>query len=164
MDDKVLSFVYSNAQDEVSTRTLLRWEEAGHYIKGYSVNDGRVLTFRKDRVKTYLDGTESMLREPYAPAPPKPQREAPRDARPQILFTGFAKVQRHVLETKADADGLQVMKTVTQNLVFLCCGPTAGPAKVEKSREQGVYIVDEAQFHQLLDTGELPDSVVDELL
>ena len=65
------------------------------------------------------------------------QRGAARDLRQQMLFAGFSAAQRATLEEKADAHGLSAVQTVTKGLVFLCCGPKADPAKVEKSRAQG---------------------------
>lgn len=163
MSTTVMRFTYSNAAGEISQRTLIRWSEAGHYIKGYANDDGRVLTFRKDRVMDYLDGCDALLRNPIAEPPPRLERARPADSRPEILFTGFARVQRSVLEERARQSGLQVMQTVTKHLTFLCCGPTAGPAKVERSREQGVYVLTEPDFFLLAETGELPDNAVEAL-
>lgn len=157
-------FVYRAADGEVSTRALNGLKESGHYIQGFDTTVGQVRSFRKDRVMSYLDGVDGLLLDPFPGPPPKVSRGAPRDDRPQVLFTGFATVQRAHLERLADAGGLRVVKTVTQGLVFLCAGPNAGPAKVDKSRAQGVYIVREPELHALLATGELPDYAVDELL
>ncbi len=121
-------------------------------------------TFRKDRVLEYLDGCDSQLSDPHSSPPPRIRAEVQRDVRPQILFTGFAAVQRAHLEARADAGGLNVVKTVTQHLVFLCAGPNAGPAKVAKSRSQGVYIVREPELFELLESGELPDYAIDDVV
>ena len=51
------------------------------------------------------------------------------------------------------------MQTVTKGLTFLACGPNAGPAKVEKARAQGVYIVLDQHLQALLLTGELIDEL-----
>jgi hypothetical protein len=50
-----LRFVYCNAEGEVSERAISKWMEAGHYIKGHDAAKGRVLTFRKDRVREYVN-------------------------------------------------------------------------------------------------------------
>lgn len=159
--NSAVRFVYTNSANETSKRTITQWAENGHYIKGFCAERGRVLTFRKDRIQQYLDGSDGYLKSPISPPPPRPEKKSPRDSRPHILFTGFARVQRAVLEAKADANGLQVVQSVTTNLVFLCGGPNAGPSKMEKARSQGVYIVNEPQLHQLLETGELPDDVAE---
>lgn len=160
---QILRFEYCNAAGELSIRTLSGWLEQGHYIKGRDADKGRVLTFRKDRVQAYLDKGDSLLRAPIAPPPPKLERSAPPDRRPQILFTGFASATRTQLQAQADEAGLRVVQTVTQGLTFLCTGANAGPSKVDKARIQGVYIVSEPQLRELLATGVLADEVVDAL-
>ncbi len=154
---EILRFIYCNAAGESSHRALTKWSEVGHYIKGFSSGDSAVRTFRKDRITEYLDGAAKHLENPYESAPPRLVKEQPSDQRPQILFTGFASVLRAELEEQSIAAGLNVCKTVTKFLCYLCIGPNAGPTKVEKSRAQNVYIVDEAQLRLLLETGELPD-------
>ncbi|MBP6894314.1 MAG: hypothetical protein KBC94_07820 [Pseudacidovorax sp.] len=156
-----LAFRYKNAAGEVSERVLTTWSEVGHYVEGFDQRAGKFCTFRKDRVVEYLDDAASLLATPRSSPPPKVRQATLKDERPQILFTGFAAVQRAHLEGLADAGGLRVVKTVTAALVFLCAGPTAGPAKVAKSRAQGVYIVREPELHSLIETGELPDYALD---
>lgn len=155
---EILRFDYRNAAGELSRRELTQWVEVGHYIKGLSAGSGELRTFRKDRVVVYHDGAADALDMPYEIPPPRLMKEQPADLRPQILFTGFSSVLRLALEEKSIFSGLYVCKTVTKSLSYLCTGPNAGPAKVEKSRAQNVYIIDENQLHLLLETGELPDA------
>lgn len=157
MDTTALKFIYTNAKHETREHEVTGWSEVGHYIQGFSQTDQGPRTFRKDRVDRYLDGCEALLTHPNSPPPPRVHRESRSDDRPQVLFTGFPKALRADLEAKASEAGLRVVSMVTQGLVFLCCGPNAGPAKVEKARAQHVYVLDEAQFTLLLNTGELPD-------
>ncbi len=152
-----LRFAYVNAQGEVSQRELSQWQESGHYIRGHCISGNAVKTFRKDRVQQYLDGCDSLLVDPYAPPPPKPAPEAPQESRPQILFTGFAKAERATFEAQAAAAGLTVVSTITKNLTFLACGGNAGPAKVRKARQQGVFIVPGPSLQALIAFGELCD-------
>ncbi len=154
---EILRFVYCNAVGELSRRELTKWAEVGHYIKGFSAGSAALRTFRKDRISEYLDGAADRLDIPYSSPPPRPVKDQAPDLRPQILFTGFGSVLRADLEAQSIAAGLRVCKTVTQNLCYLCTGPNAGPVKVEKSRAQRVYIVNEVQLRLLLETGELPD-------
>lgn len=156
-----LRFRYRAADGEESDREVTSWREEGHYIIGFDTRAAAVRTFRKDRVLEWLDGCETALQRPYAP-PPTLQRAV--DDRAQILFTGFARVQRAVLEAKAAAAGLRVMKIVAQDLLYLVAGPNAGPAKVAQARMQHVYILSESQFYALLATGELPDDEVADLV
>jgi hypothetical protein len=157
-----LSFIYTNAAGESALRTVTHWVEEGHYIVGNDAHAGGApRTFRKDRIAQYLDGCDAALRTPYAEAPPRLQRTAPEDCRPQILFTGFGAALRSSLEQQCGGAGLKVVKTVTQGLVFLCIGPTAGPSKVAKARMQGVFIVEEPDLPALLESGVLPDRIFD---
>lgn len=59
------------------------------------------------------------------------------------------------LEVLAIEAGMCVRKTVTKDLVFLCCGPNAGPTKVEGAREKGAFIMFDESFLGMLETGEL---------
>lgn len=169
MAQTVLSFEYVNAAGEVSRRDLSKWQEVGYYVHGNQVDDGRFLTFRKDRITRYFDGCDALLDTPIAPAPPRlPRAESssaprPQDAKLEILFTGYPAVQRANLEALAAEAGLKVVQTVTTHLTFLCCGPNAGPAKVEKARAKNVYVFQEPDFKLLLQTGELPDAAVEAL-
>lgn len=158
-----LRFIYRTPDGEATSRQIDQWAEVGHYVQGFELTAGKFCTFRKDRVAEYLGGCDALLQDPFTPAPPRITRERPVDDRPQILFTGFAAVQRGHLERLSDEAGLKVVKTVTQGLAFLCAGPTAGPAKVAKARGQRVYIVREPELHGLLATGELPDYAIDDL-
>lgn len=152
-----LSFIYRNAAGTTSQRVVSQWQEIGHYIKGFSEGDGAIRSFRKDRIVQYLEACDAKLVIPFSAPPPKPSREKHIDERPQILFTGFAKVQRATLEARSVSAGLRVCQSVTTQLAYLCCGPNAGPAKVEKARQQRVFVLSEAELHLLLETGELPD-------
>lgn len=156
-----IRFIYGNAKGEVDTWTLTRWKEAGNYIQGCTDDDTKPRSFRKDRVHEYLLGHEQ-LRSLETTDLPVPAPCKPVDARPQILFTGFAKVQRADLERRAAEGGLAVVKTPTVALAVLCAGPNAGPSKVEKARAAGAFIVDQAQLLHLLGTGEIPEQ--DEML
>lgn len=157
-----ISFIYRNAEGVTRERCLSHWKESGYYIQGFSVDDEGIRTFRKDRVLEYLNGSDAYLLSPYESAPPKPIREKTASGRPaptcpQIAFTGFAALKRAALEAMSEDTGLQVCKSVTLGLSYLCIGPNAGPAKVEKARSQRVYIIDESQFYSLIETGEVPD-------
>lgn len=154
---EILRFVYRNAAGESRQRELKKWEEVGHYIIGFSIGDGAVRTFRKDRISEYLDGAASLLQHPHESAPPRIEKDRPVDQRSQICLTGFAAALRADLEQQCTSAGLLVRKSVTPSLTYLCTGPNAGWAKIEKSRAQNVYIVNEEQLRLLIETGELPD-------
>jgi hypothetical protein len=158
----VLRLLYKNASGVVKAHSLKAWAERGHYITGFSEEDGGPRTFLKFRVLEYLDGSEAALAQPYMPPPPSPAPRAAPDSRPQILFTGFAQVRRAQLEAQASEAGMKVVKTVTNGLALLCCGPNAGPKKLHDAQARGSITLSEATFRRLCETGEVPDPYLEE--
>lgn len=75
----------------------------------------------------------------------------------QICFTGFSPSEKSELSNIAEKANLEVVKSVTKNLSFLCIGDNAGPSKLQKARAQKVIIMRRAQFENLINTGELPE-------
>ena len=86
----------------------------------------------------------------YANAKPKKERLS------QVCFTGFTAAEKAELTNLAQESDLEVVGSVTKHLAFLCAGENAGPAKLAKATEQGVYVLTKEQFLNLLETGELP--------
>jgi hypothetical protein len=152
-----LSFHYCNASGREAVYTLRNWREDGRYVIGWCEDLGKVCTFLKFRVISYLDGGAGQLADPHPTPPPPPAPKASPDARPQILFTGFPSVQRSDLERRADAAGCRVVKTVTLGLSLICGGPNAGPAKMSMARGQGVLTLRQDEFLRMCETGEVPD-------
>ena len=74
----------------------------------------------------------------------------------QICFTGFNPTDRNALEAMARESHLEVVKSVTKKLRYLCTGPNAGPAKLIKAKDQHVILMSPEQFENMLETGELP--------
>jgi hypothetical protein len=153
----VLRMRYRNASGVIKEHTLRSWAERGHYITGFSEEDGGLRTFLKCRVLAYLDGSAAVLSQPHMPPPPPPAPRAAPDSRPQILFTGFAQALRAQLEEQAERTGMKVVKTVTTHLALLCCGPNAGPTKMHDAQQRGSITLSEAGFQRLCETGEIPD-------
>jgi len=79
-----------------------------------------------------------------------------KDTRLQICFTGFGVSKKQELTNLANNNNFRVVSSVTKKLDFLCGGENAGPKKVEKAESQGVQFLNEAQFIQLVETGEVP--------
>lgn len=77
----------------------------------------------------------------------------------QVCFTGFSPAAKKGLSKVATDNGMDVVKSVTKSLAYLCTGSNAGPAKIKKAREQGAILMDAEQFHHLLNTGEIPNQV-----
>lgn len=70
--------------------------------------------------------------------------------RPQICFTGFVVTDRDRLAAIAESCGYQVKDSVTKNLAVLVTGAEPGPSKLNKARQQGCSITDEAGFLELV--------------
>ncbi|MDE1716267.1 hypothetical protein PWG14_27760 [Chromobacterium amazonense] len=149
-----LTLLYRNQTGQEKEHTLSQWKESGKYLIGWSLQDEGVRTFRKDRVLQYLDGSDLLLNEPIPEPPAKPGQA------PTILFTGFSAVKRDELEALAATSGMKVVKTPTLKLSYLCCGPNAGPTKIEKARQAGAWLMDDIGLRNLILTGELQDKNV----
>lgn len=85
----------------------------------------------------------------YANAKPKKEK------RTQICFTGFSVTEKAALVEHAAQARLEVVGSVTKHLAFLCAGENAGPAKLQKAREQGTVVLTREDFMHLLETGEV---------
>ena len=79
-----------------------------------------------------------------------------KDNRLQVCFTGFGASKKVELTNLAQDKKFNVVASVTKKLDFLCGGETAGPKKLEKAIEQGVQILSENEFKNLIETGEVP--------
>jgi len=76
----------------------------------------------------------------------------------EICFTGYSPSEKKELMQIAADNDVHVAKTITKGLMFLCCGPNAGPSKMAKSEKQGVKLIDKETFFNILETGEIPSS------
>lgn len=152
--DGRLRFIYEDANGKTSTREVSDFSDDGIYIEGFCHSRQALRTFRRDRVVEFLEGEERL----GPMIDPEDFVEKPFADRPgmEILFTGFSEDERFDLENDAADAGLEVRKTVTKNLAFLCTGPRAGSSKLAKAREQGCTILVKSQLERMLLTGELP--------
>ena len=153
---RVLSFSYKDSKGKVTERQLTHWKETSIYIQGRAEDDTFYRTFRKDRVLEYFDGAE-LLSFDKAPPPPPFSTSLPADKQGQILFTGFKAGHRTELEELAASNGLQVVKTPTKNLAFLCAGYNAGWTKVKAAVEKGAFILSDVQLVAMFKTGDISD-------
>lgn len=80
-----------------------------------------------------------------------------KDNRLQVCFTGFGASKKVELTNLAQDKKFNVVASVTKKLDFLCGGENAGPRKLEKAIEQGVQILSENEFINLIETGEVPN-------
>lgn len=151
-------FTYCNAKGHLGAYELANFSESAEHYQGFLTDGGGIRTFRKDRVIEYhesLDQAEAAIPADYVP--PEIPAPKPRSKDPTICFTGFKKDIKAQLNQRAEAANLGVRTGVSGSLSYLCCGPNAGPVKIEKSRKNGVTILSESQFLNMLDTGEIPE-------
>lgn len=159
-----LIFIYKDADGFITKRHLSSIiSESDKYFGGLQSDNNETRTFRKDRVQEVL--TEEEFNSCDLPTTSAGLREERRKNNPrinpdgvyEIAFTGIKRTTRSELEKISEERGLLVRTRVTKNLNLLVAGPTAGPTKLVKAYEQGVQIIDEADFMWLIETGELPD-------
>lgn len=161
-------FIYCDARGFISFRDIDNVSKSEEYIQGYCADDNGFRTFRKDRVLEYIYESSNVdERLNYYTANHSPPREeTPKGAHTrrlntsnahEICFTGFKKEDKTRLAERAKSVGMLVRDAVTKELVYLCCGYNAGPKKIEKSRHQGVIILSESQFLEMLETGVIPE-------
>jgi len=149
-----LTFLYRKPDGEEVEAVLSNWRESGRYLIGFNPEIGMPRTYRKDRVVQYHNDCDKQLGQPFTDPPPIVRKAK---TVPKILFTGFAASERSALEQYAIDSGFQVVKTPTKQLDYLCCGPNAGPAKVEKARLAGAWLLNDHDLTVLVETGVLPD-------
>lgn len=81
-----------------------------------------------------------------------------KDNRLQVCFTGFGASKKEELINLAHDNRFKVMASVTKKLDYLVGGENAGPKKIEKAEAQGVQFLNEQQFVNLVETGEVPST------
>jgi NAD-dependent DNA ligase len=154
------AFIYQDARGNVTAREITDISETEAYLQGYCHLANDLRTFRKDRVLEVLasgDDIESKVKH-YISISPPPKAPPKSHHLLDVCFTGFKSEYKKRLKAMAESTGMVVRSSVTRSLNFLCCGYNAGPKKIEKARAQNVIALNEEQFVQLLETGEVPES------
>lgn len=70
----------------------------------------------------------------------------------KLLFTGTLSIPRAAAKRRAEEAGAEVAGNISRKLDYLVAGQDPG-SKLDKAREYGVTVLDEAAFLQLLETG-----------
>lgn len=83
----------------------------------------------------------------YDTSPPKTKKNK---NLPEICFTGFDPVRKLELKKKAENHGYKCVTCITKNLSYLCIGPAPGPSKLKEATIQGVKVISENDFDQLI--------------
>ncbi|QCT18509.1 hypothetical protein FEM41_02060 [Jejubacter calystegiae] len=166
MEGKVFYFIYINSRNAISVQAIANGSHNETYIQGVSLLDGeqgKIKTFRKDRVINFFDSYEEASRELadiadkidssiYTLKPLKPSSF-------DIHFTGFKKDTKLELEDLAVKSGMVIRKSVTKSLKLLCYGYNASQKKMDTARGMGIIILNEALFRQFLETGDFTESL-----
>ena len=158
-----MEFIYRNARNETKIQHIDNVSISDKYYQGICRFEGKLKTFRKDRVLEMLSGLgDSQERLDYhikngPPVEEVQSRLTNKEGKIEVCFTGFKKSDKDRLSSLAQECDMFVRSSVTKRLDFLCCGYNAGPTKIENARHQGVVILTEYQFTELLEIGEIPE-------
>lgn len=162
-----VGFEYEDSNGDYSSRTVDVDQVGDEHFAGWCHLRNGERTFRFDRVlgqlKIIQTGEklvpEDLQARLYGRSPQKAKARPlmPASDSMEVLFTGFTKEDRALLEDMARSHGLVVRKSMTKGLDILCAGPRAGPSKLAAAEEQGVIVLTELELEDMLQTGELPD-------
>jgi NAD-dependent DNA ligase len=160
VSDSSSQFIYQDSKGNITAREITNISETGTYLQGYCNLANNLRTFRKDRILELLGNGEDVASKVkyYISISPPPKEPLKSQHLLDVCFTGLKSENKQRLKEMAESKGMVVRSSVTNNLSFLCCGYNAGPKKIEKARAQNVIALNEEQFIQLLETGEVPES------
>ncbi|WP_432340256.1 hypothetical protein [Yersinia enterocolitica] len=157
----VVTFVYVNTKKIVRVQSINDISENDTYLQGVSLledEEGKLKTFRKDRIYKFVNSIEEGLAaidkgitdgDFYF----KHQKKEIFD----VCFTGFKKDRKSELEVLASNNNMLVRKTASKGLKLLCYGYNAGPTKLSLARKAGAIILDENEFINFIESGEIPE-------
>lgn len=152
---------YRNAYGETSSRRIKILKSRGAIFNAIDIEQSKYLTFRKDRIIKLENGAGNKIEFAYVPFTTDRTRIKQSEPRPNyngtICFTGFPASIKAELGEKAENIEFLVRKSVTKDLEYLCCGPNAGPKKIEKAQAAGIWLISLDEFYDLIDDGVIPD-------
>lgn len=166
---KDIEFSYSDANDDISYRLLnlnkvLINQYGEIYFSGICAIRDEIRTFKVERIMStieydYHDYTikqflTSVLQVSNNAESSRKKNKAKKETF-DIHFTGFKQADKQRLIELAEVKDLTVRKSVTQNLQILCIGYNASQNKIEKAQEMGISIMNESDFLNFLETGEI---------
>ncbi|OWZ82350.1 hypothetical protein CDE51_02260 [Pasteurella multocida] len=158
-----ISFSYTDAEGNFTTRTVDVMYVDDVYIKGFchKQNDNR--TFRADRIvgDIVMNGQRYNVDEwlelynSTVLSTSKPKVISSLNL--EVCFAGFEKENKEMLEQKAIDSGFTVCSSVTQNLKFLVIGPKIQHKIMEQAQEVDATFLSEIEFLEMIETGEIPE-------
>ncbi|MWQ75662.1 hypothetical protein GHJ37_01065 [Glaesserella parasuis] len=156
-----ISFLYEDSKGNLTHREVRVDDVDNTYINGFCYSANGTRTFKLERIiGSIKQNGESYPVEEWLEKQGISNyidNESDYGRNFEICFTGFRKDIRERLERKAKENDFIVRKSITQNLDFLVTGSNAGPSKVRQAISQGVTILDEDEFNEMMETGALPD-------
>ncbi|BCS47366.1 hypothetical protein JUNP479_0020 [Aeromonas jandaei] len=149
--------IYVNAKGEVKSYELEDISENDIYIQ--AVHDGKLKTFRQDRVLFEGEDIVSLENEiQHLLKSGHIEVQKPKvKALLEVCFTGFSKKEKDELVQLAESMQCLVRKSVTTGLDVLCYGDNAGPSKMRDARNKSVLVINKVEFISMLNTGEIPN-------
>ncbi len=165
-DTNVISVIYITLKNNVGLYTLTNFVKSDTYLQGVCTDDHRFKTLRLDRIIKEIKSGDNALallesyQDYFMEHFPPTKRGA---EKLQICFTGFSAALKKDLSQKATNNGMHVAKSVVQGLDFLCIYGDLSPGrillnkKIVKARNQGSILLNENQYNDLLETGEIPE-------
>lgn len=150
-------FTYTDSRGVITRRDLRNYNTDDVYLRGHCFYSKGYRIFRKDRINEVFTEQTSEFLAHFLPGDPS-NRPKPKDVAIDICFTGFSKADRERLESKSLDNGMEVRKSVTKTLQFLCTGYNAGPKKLLKAESQGVVLITEDELNEMIDDGVMPES------
>ncbi|MFC0989555.1 hypothetical protein ACFGY4_07910 [Pasteurella multocida] len=158
-----ISFSYTDAEGNFTTRAIDVTYVDDVYIKGFchKQNDNR--TFRADRIvgDIVMNGQRYNVDEwlelynSTVLSTSKPKVISSLNL--EVCFAGFEKENKEMLEQKAIDSGFTVCSSVTQNLKFLVIGPKIQHKIMEQAQEVDATFLSEIEFLEMIETGEIPE-------
>lgn len=162
----ILRFAYISVKKEFLIHTVHYIRQDDKYIQGIDLSSNQFRTYRKDRVICKFDNEkDSFLYNladnldhalaVLATTNLRVRNSAPKIDTFDIHFIGFKKADKERLIILAEEKELTVRQSVTQNLQLLCVGYNASVNKIEKAQGMGISIMNESDFLNFLETGEI---------
>lgn len=156
-----MNFIYINAKKLVGAYSLINVTQQDDYIQGVFLRSNQLKTFRRDRIikefGSYDEAEKGLLSVSLPDCAHLITKPSRKKSTWEICFTGFKSDDKKRLTAIAADNDLTVRSSVTEKLNILCCGYNAGPKKLDAARLKGILILNEDEFNNLLETGELPD-------
>ncbi|MDP0382790.1 BRCT domain-containing protein [Glaesserella parasuis] len=168
--------VYMSSHKDVNAYTLSNASDDGFYIRAYCEQKSKIITLRHDRIISTFDNYQEA--DNYARNLPNniynlfderinSQRHQTNQTHSHTLrnnitfcFSGFKKERKEELTNLAIENDLRVVTSISKFVNYLVIDSTSatvGPTKLAKAEQFGIQILNEQEFLNLLETGEIPD-------